>query len=379
MAGEETRGSANVSQQVGIGEVLNPASRILDLFARKLAIEIDPEHVKPFVRETPRNIPGVVGQTPDVVDQHDTGMAARVGRRQIAKFAGLCLHADQYTRASEASVRSDRALNPQNPYAEELRVALTAAREAGALVARHYRDGAESWEKSKGNPVTQADLDADERIREIITRSFPADGHLSEESIDDISRLERSRVWIVDPIDGTREFTKQIPEFAVSIALVVDERPVLGVVHNPIAAVTVSGSLGHGVEKNGQPARLSNCGTLALARVLASRSENDDGKLDPYTPLFGELCPMGSIAWKLALVACGEADFNLSVKPKSEWDVCAGDFLVHEAEGGYVDFAGRVLRYNQRDVVREASMIAGSRALIEEFLERRPKPEPRFA
>jgi myo-inositol-1(or 4)-monophosphatase len=266
-----------------------------------------------------------------------------------------------------------------NRYAEELEVAVSAAREAGVLVARYYREGAETWEKSKGNPVTQADLDADERIREVLADAFPADGQLTEESSDDFSRLERARVWIVDPIDGTREFTEQIPEFAVSIALAVDGRPVLGVVHNPIVGVTVAGRRGGGVEKNGRPAGLSDCSALAQARVAASRSENDDGKLEHYAPLFAELRPMGSIAWKLALVACGDADFNLSVKPKSEWDVCAGDFLVHEAGGGYVDFANRVLRYNQRDVVREASMIAGSRGLIEEFLERRPKPEPRYA
>jgi len=269
-------------------------------------------------------------------------------------------------------------LSQANLYAEELRVALLAAREAGALIARQFREGAKSWEKSKGNPVTQADLDADELIRGILGRAFPDDGQLTEESADDLSRLERSRVWIVDPIDGTREFIEQIPEFAVSIGLAVDQRPVLGVVYNPIAELLVSGSLGQGVEKNSEPCGLSRCSTLMRARVAASRSESDDGKLEHYAPLFGELRPMGSIAWKLALVACGEADFNLSLKPKSEWDVCAGDFLVHEAGGGYVDFADRKLRYNQRDPLRKASMIAGSRALIDEFLACRPKPEPRY-
>lgn len=259
-------------------------------------------------------------------------------------------------------------MTPANEYAEELEVALVASQRAGELVARCFRDGPESWEKSKGNPVTQADLDADALIREILAQAFPDDGFLTEESTDDHSRLEKARVWIIDPIDGTREFAKQIPEFAISIGLVTDQRPVVGVVHNPIAEVTVSGRLGHGVYKNGQPAGVSDCKTLASARAAVSRSEENAGKLEPYAPLFGELRPMGSIAWKLALVACGDADFNLSVKPKSEWDVCAGDLLVHEAGGGYVDFAGQVPRYNQPDALREESMIAGSRRLIEEFL-----------
>ena len=253
-------------------------------------------------------------------------------------------------------------------YAEELEVALLASQRAGELVARHFRAGPESWEKSKGSPVTQADLDADALIREILAKAFPDDGFLTEESIDDRTRLVCARVWIIDPIDGTREFSKQIPEFAISIGLVVDERPVVGVVHNPIAGVTVSGRLGHGTLKNGEQTEISNCPALAQARVAVSRSEVEDGKLEPYAPLFGELCPMGSIAWKLALVACGEADFNLSLKPKNEWDVCAGDLLVHEAGGEYVDFEGRVLRYNQPDPLREASMLAGPEHLVDEFI-----------
>lgn len=264
-------------------------------------------------------------------------------------------------------------------YVEELDCALGAAHQAGELIARYFREGAKTWEKSENNPVTQADLDADALIRRVLSTAYPDDGLLTEESEDDLSRLDRERVWIVDPIDGTREFTKSIPEFAVSIGLAVDGVPVLGVVHNPIANVTVAGRTGAGVTKNGEPAGISQCVSLQHARIATSRSENKDGRLEAYAPIFGELVPMGSIAWKLALVACGEFDFNFSVKPKSEWDVCAGDFLVHEAGGVYVDFEGERLGYNERSSVRRQSMAAGSRRLIEEFMDKRPKPEPRFA
>ena len=262
-------------------------------------------------------------------------------------------------------------------YTKELACALDVARGAGELIARHYHEGVETWEKSKDNPVTQADLDADAFIRNALRDAYPGDGLLTEESEDDLSRLECSRVWIIDPIDGTREFTKKIPEFAVSVGLAVDGEPVLGVVHNPIENVTVAGRLGAGVTKNGEPTGLTTCSSLGSARVAASRSEERDGKLEPYDALFGELVPTGSIAWKLALVACGEFDFNLSVKPKNEWDVCAGDFLVHEAGGAYVDFEGKRLGYNQRDPMRRQSMAAGSKALLKEFFDKRPKPEPR--
>ncbi|MCP4038245.1 MAG: 3'(2'),5'-bisphosphate nucleotidase CysQ [bacterium] len=263
-------------------------------------------------------------------------------------------------------------------YHEELDCALLAARAAGELIARYFREGVEQWEKSENNPVTQADLEADALIRDVLTAGYPNDGILSEESEDNLERLERERVWIVDPIDGTREFTKQIPEFAVSIALAVGGVPALGVVHNPIEGVTVAGHEGRGVTKNGEPTGLSRCASLSEARIAASRSEEKDGRLEPYEPFFRELRPMGSIAWKLALVACGETDFNLSLKPKHEWDVCAGDFLVHEAGGAYVDFRGERVRYNERDAVHHESMIAGSRVLVEEFLERQPRPEPRL-
>ena len=256
------------------------------------------------------------------------------------------------------------------PYREELDRVLEIADRAGALVARHFRDGTETWEKSKDNPVTQADLDADELIREALRSLYPEDGILTEESKDDHTRLECARAWIVDPIDGTREFTRGISEFAVSIALVFEGEPVVAVVNNPIENVTVSAHKNGGAFRNGERCRISTCQTLDRARVVASRSEDKRGMLDPYRDWFGELVPMGSIAWKLALIASGEADFNLSLKPKNEWDVCAGDLLVREAGGRYVDFDGEPLRYNQPDPLREEPMIAGPPELLREFLDR---------
>lgn len=252
-------------------------------------------------------------------------------------------------------------------YRAELDLAVRVAREAGALILPFYLDGAKTWEKSENNPVTEADLAADRHIRAAISRAYPDDGLLSEETEDDLGRLGRSRVWIVDPIDGTREFTRQVPEFAVSIGLAVEGVPVLGVVYNPACETLVAGSIGNGVTKNASAATVSRCTRLEDARVIASRSEEKDGRLDPYEGRFGSLTPTGSIAWKLARVACGDADFNLSLKPKHEWDVCAGDFLVHEAGGAYVDFEGTRLAYNQRDPVNEAPMIAGPCALVDAF------------
>ena len=266
-------------------------------------------------------------------------------------------HASQYTR-------------PTMPYDRELEVALEAAREAGAVLRRHYERGTESWEKSEDNPVTLADLESDRVISERLGAAFPDDAILSEETVSDLSRLQNARVWIVDPMDGTKEFTQKIPEFGASIALVEEGEPVVGVILNPAAGVTVWASRGGGTRRDGRPVQVSGCESLAEATVIASRTEISRNQFEPYEGWFRELRPVGSIAWKLACIACGEGDLNVSVAPKNEWDVCAGDLLVREAGGVYVAFDGGVRRYNQEKTLIEAGMAAGPPGLVETFLER---------
>jgi myo-inositol-1(or 4)-monophosphatase len=255
-------------------------------------------------------------------------------------------------------------------YERDLSVALEAVRAAGAILQRHYDLGTETWEKSKDNPVTLADLEADHAIAALLVEAFPEDSVLSEETIREDSRLEKSRVWIVDPMDGTKEFTKRIPEFAVSIALTEDGEPVVAAIHNPIADVTVWASRGGGTFRNGEQVSVSSCEQLADAVVIASRTEISRNQFSSYEGWFKELRPVGSIAWKLACIACGDGDLNISVAPKNEWDVCAGDLLVREAGGVYVDFAGATRRYNQPKTLIDTGMCAGRQPLLEQFFER---------
>lgn len=253
------------------------------------------------------------------------------------------------------------------PYESELEVALAAAREAGAIVLRHYQGASDHWEKSEDNPVTKADLESDRAIRERLRRAFPEDALLSEETVDDPARTTRSRVWIVDPMDGTKEFVGKIPEFGVSIALVEDGEPVVGVILNPAADVTVHATRGGGCHRDGRRVRVSDCRKLSEAVVIASRTEISRGRFEPYAGWFRELRPVGSIAWKLACIACGEADLNVSVAPKNEWDVCAGDLLVREAGGVYRAFDGSRRTYNQRRTLIDVGMAAGPPELVEAF------------
>ena len=255
-------------------------------------------------------------------------------------------------------------------YRRELEVALEAAREAGAILHHWYTVGTEHWEKSEDNPLTIADLESDRAISARLRAAFPDDGLLSEETVDDASRLRRDRVWIVDPMDGTKEFTKKIPEFGVSIALVEAGEPVVGVILNPAAGVAVWASRGDGCFRDGRRVCVSKVERLSDAVVIASRTELSRDQFAPYEGWFRELRPVGSIAWKLACIASGDGDLNVSVAPKNEWDVAAGDCLVSEAGGVYVAFDGSRRVYNQPDPLIETFMAAGPPALVKAFCER---------
>ena len=252
----------------------------------------------------------------------------------------------------------------------EFEVAIDAARSAGEILLRHYERGTEQWEKSEDNPVTLADLESDRAIHAALSAAFPDDAILSEETVSTLDRLENDRVWIVDPMDGTKEFTKKIPEFAVSIALCHRGTPVVGVIQNPVTAVTVAARQGGGCFRDGKAVRVNEKAHLSDSVVIASRTEISRNQFDPYEGWFQEIRPVGSIAWKLACIACGDGDLNISVAPKNEWDVCAGDILVREAGGRYLDFEGRERVYNQEKTLIDRGMAAGMPALLDAFFER---------
>ncbi|HTO56678.1 MAG TPA: 3'(2'),5'-bisphosphate nucleotidase CysQ [Pseudomonadales bacterium] len=240
----------------------------------------------------------------------------------------------------------------------ELAVAIEAARAAGAAIRAIYDTPFEVREKSKDNPVTEADLQANERIQSLIRREFPGDGWLSEETHDDRNRLAQSRVWIVDPLDGTKEFVQHVPEFCVCIALVERGEPIVSVSYNPVVDEMFAAERGGGLTLNGVSARVSSTSTLSASRILASRSEDKRGEWDAYKPHFRvELT--GSVAFKLALIAAGRADATFSLTPKNEWDICAGTLLITEGGGRVTDLNGQPLRFNQPDT-RRSGLIASN-------------------
>jgi myo-inositol-1(or 4)-monophosphatase len=214
-------------------------------------------------------------------------------------------------------------------------------------ILKGFRPGAVAATAKAGGrgPVTEADRAVDEALARILPRE--GEGWLSEESQDDPTRLSRRRVWAVDPLDGTKEFVEGIPEWCVSVGLVEDGRAVAGGVANPATGELVLGALGHGVTYNGSPARMSGRREVEGAVVLASRSEVSRGDWDRYRGAPFAVKAMGSVAYKMALVAAGRADATWTLAPKHEWDVAAGAALVLAAGGRVHTLDGSPLVFNQ--------------------------------
>ena len=246
---------------------------------------------------------------------------------------------------------------------EELNICIDACRAAGEILLGYYRGKYDLNDKGEDNPVTSADLEADACLKEILLGAYPEYGWLSEETADDSRRLQKQRVWIVDPMDGTKEFVQQIPEFAVSVALVEDGIPLVGAIFNPAAAELFVTTRGGGTFRNGQRVYCTESTQLADATLIVSRSEEKRGEVDPFRKQVGEVRAVGSVAYKLAHVAAGMGDLNVSVQPKNEWDVCAGDLLVREAGGEMLDLEGGVRVYNQRDPLIHGGLVAGNRPI----------------
>ncbi|MDJ0954225.1 MAG: 3'(2'),5'-bisphosphate nucleotidase CysQ [Acidimicrobiia bacterium] len=209
---------------------------------------------------------------------------------------------------------------------------INAALDAALLVLEDFTPGQiASIKKDGGDPVTEADVRVDAEMKRILPQ--PGEGWLSEESVDDKDRLGKHRVWIVDPIDGTREFVEGIPEWCVSIGLIEDGRPVAGGIHNPATGERITGAIDTGLTYEG-PNPVSGKTSLEGARVGASRSEMRRGEWEEFTGQAFEIVPMGSVAYKLALTAAGRLDATWTLVPKNEWDLAAGVALL-EAVGGW--------------------------------------------
>jgi myo-inositol-1(or 4)-monophosphatase len=235
---------------------------------------------------------------------------------------------------------------------------ISAALEAARTVFARFTPGAIETEYKIGHdPVTEADRAIDAILRQNLLRE--GEGWLSEESADDMSRLSKSRVWVVDPLDGTREFVQGIPEFCASIAFVEDGRPVAGGICNPATNETIIGAIDCGVTYNGKAAQPSQRTEMKGSLILASRSEVKRGEWQTFMNGEYNVRPMGSVAYKLGLVAAGVADVTFTLTPKNEWDVAAGAALVQSAGGFVATLDNTPLRCNNRNPLLSGLLSCG--------------------
>jgi myo-inositol-1(or 4)-monophosphatase len=248
----------------------------------------------------------------------------------------------------------------------------SAAREAGAIARGFFGGHYKSWDKGKGQPVTEADIAVDNFLKGALIEARPDYGWLSEETRDDPARLGKARIFVVDPIDGTVAFIKGRPHFTIAIAVVEDTRPVSAVVFNPILEECFTAAQGEGAWLNGESIHTSTQATIEDCRMLGDKAmfAHPGWSVAPNTawpPMHVET--RNSIAYRMALVASGAFDAALALTAKHDWDLAAADLIVHEAGGFATDHRGAIFHYNGTTPIQR-TMICAGQALHERLIEK---------
>jgi 3'(2'), 5'-bisphosphate nucleotidase len=258
---------------------------------------------------------------------------------------------------------------------EELQTAKELALGAGAILLQHYGQSIAVQWKEPGSPVTVADRAASQFITQELKQRFPRDAVLSEEENDDNSRLSSSRVWIVDPMDGTTEFVAHRDEFSVMIGLAIDGNPVLGAVYQPTADKLYYAVAGGGafVEQAKTQRLLRVSPEADLSRIVMAISRSHDSarvkRLREYLHIQSTL-PFGSAGLKIGKICEGLAHLYVTLGPRtSQWDTCAPQAILLEAGGRMTDVYGNPLQYNTADPRNLNGLVANNGVIHERLIE----------
>lgn len=230
-----------------------------------------------------------------------------------------------------------------------------AAREAGEYALKMFRGKIRSWTKEADSPVSEVDIAVDDLLRARL--SAPGIGWLSEESRDDRSRMTAERVFIVDPIDGTRAYLAGKPDWSISAALVEAGRPIAAAVYAPVDDEMFVAAAGEGARRNGIPIRANAGGDLPGSMVAGPRGFLD--RLAKIAPGIEMSPKIHSLALRITRVAQGHVDAAFASHNARDWDLAAADLLVHEAGGTMTTLAGEPLVYNLHNPVHGALLAAG--------------------
>jgi 3'(2'), 5'-bisphosphate nucleotidase len=257
----------------------------------------------------------------------------------------------------------------------ELQFACKVAREAATIVNTFYVGSSEVRYKSDREPVTEADRSANQHIVTRVRTMFPNDGLLSEESKDDLSRLNKQRVWIIDPLDGTKEFIARNGEFSIMIGLAIDGYPALGIVMQPESGLLYAGAAGMGAflyeAEERVPITVSDTDKSNRMVLVSSRSHRQQivDRMRSALRITSERVS-GSVGLKVGLITRQLSDLYLHPSPGcKEWDLCAPHALLEAAGGKMTDCWGEPIRYNKRDVRAHNGLVASNGTIHEEIVE----------
>jgi 3'(2'), 5'-bisphosphate nucleotidase len=305
--------------------------------------------------------------------RHGAGDPSARGEQPTAERVEGATAFDQ----SDESARSLAA----SGYERELRVALALARAAGAEALKFYGGPLKIRDKTgHDDPVTQADYAANRVIMPALEREFPEDGLLSEETADTARRLSKRRVWMIDPIDGTKGFIEGNGDFAVQIGLAVDGLPALGVVYQPAPDVLHWAARGAGAwgvrrETGAVRLRVSDITEPPKMRLAASLSHRS-ARMDRVVETFGftEEVRRGSVGIKTGLIAERQCDLYITLSSRThQWDTCAPEAILNEAGGRLTDLWGRPVNYNAADT-RNHDGVAATNGACHEMVVRTLAP-----
>jgi len=240
-----------------------------------------------------------------------------------------------------------------------------AIREAGALAARTFQTSVKNWTKHGGSPVSDTDIAVDNFLRARLKQIAPDCGWLSEETEDDLARMHAPRIWVVDPIDGTRAYLSGRMDWSISVALVEDGRPVIGAILAPMQDAFYFAAAGEGTTLNGAAVAASDGADLDGIHAAGPKPMLE--RLAKAAPGLVTEPKVFSLALRIARVAAGTLDLSFASSNSHDWDLAAADLLVHEAGGALTTFAGQQLIYNRAEPLHGA-LVAAGRARHEAFL-----------
>ena len=251
----------------------------------------------------------------------------------------------------------------------DLDLLVDAAQAAGDIALQHFRKDPHYWDKGDGQgPVSEADIAVNSLLQAELTRARPDFGWLSEETADTPARLEAHRVFVIDPIDGTRAFLSGHENFSHSLAIVENGVPVCAVVHMPAKGLTFAARANGGATLNGQTIRPTGRAELQDASVLAAKpmmhAQHWRGAPPPVNRTF-----RSSLAYRLSIVASGRFDAMITFRDAWEWDIAAGDLICREAGALVTTRDGALPVYNSQ-AAKVPGVIAGSPAVARALLDR---------